>query len=229
MGAPITLHCRSDGAPFEAYRAPADDVRRGGMVMLHAIWGVTPHIRELADSFAEQGYEVIAPSLLHRFEAGFPEANTDRDAYPRRAGYAEAVGWGEGVLGEVQAAIDALAPPVFVVGFCFGGTTAWLAACRCDGLAAASCFYGNHIVHYRTETPRCPTILHFGAEDPLTPPEDIDAIAAAQPELPIWIYEGAGHAFMAPSDHHPDAARLARLRTLQLFHRSASARPDAGA
>ena len=229
MGATITLNRPADGAPFEAYRAPAEDVRRGGVVMLHAVWGVTPHIRQLADSFAEQGYEVIAPSLLHRFETGFPEANSDPEAQARRVGYAEAVGWGEGVLGEVQAAIDALEPPVFAIGFCFGGTTAWLAACRCHGLAAASCFYGSHIVNHRHERPRCPTILHFGAQDPLIPREEIDAIAAAQPELPIWIYEGAGHAFMAPSDHHPDAARLARLRTLQLFHRSASDRPDAGA
>ena len=229
MGETITLTSPSDGASFDAYRAPAQDVRRGGLVMLHAIWGVTPHIRALADRFADQGYEVIAPSLLHRFEAGFPEVDIDPEAQARRMSYGEAVGWGDAVMGEVQAAIDALEPPVFAIGFCFGGTVAWLAACRCEGLAAVSCFYGGNIAQYRDETPRCPTILHFGAADPLIPQTDVDAIAAAQPELPIWIYQGAGHAFMAPNGYHEDSARLGRLRTLQLFHLSAGPRADHGA
>ena len=63
MGQRIALATR-DGAPFAAYRAPPQEARRGGIVMLHAIWGVTPHIRQLSDSLAEQGYEVIAPSLM---------------------------------------------------------------------------------------------------------------------------------------------------------------------
>ncbi len=227
MGEIITLTSPA-GDAFPAWRAPADDVRRGGILMLHAIWGVTPHIRALADGFAEDGYEVIAPSLLHRFEAGFPEVDIDPEAQVRRTGYGEAVGWGVGVLGEVQAAIDALEPPAFAVGFCFGGTVAWLAACRCDGLAAASCFYGGNIAAFRDEVPRCPTILHFGRHDALIPQADVDAIAAAQPELPIWLYD-AGHAFMAPNGYHADSARLGRLRTLQLFHRASSPRSDAGA
>jgi carboxymethylenebutenolidase len=70
------------------------------------------------------------------------------------------------------------------------------------------------------ETPRCPTVLHFGKRDHLIPPADVAAIEAAHPDLPIWLYD-AGHAFMAPSDFEPDSARLGRLRTLQLFHRAA--------
>jgi carboxymethylenebutenolidase len=123
-------------------------------------------------------------------------------------------------MGDVQAAIDALAGPVFAMGFCYGGTAAWMAAARCEGLAAVSCFYGGGIAETVDETPRCPIVLHFGKRDELIPLTDVEAIKARHPEVPIWLYE-AGHAFMAPSDYDGDSARLARLRTLQLFHRSA--------
>lgn len=214
----------SDGVSFRAFREPADDVRRGGIVMLHAIWGVTPHIRELAGEFAQIGYEVLAPSLFDRYGAGeFPDANTDPAVEARQGGFAKRSGWGANVMPEVQACVDALEGPVFVMGFCFGGTAAWLAACRCEGLAAASCFYGGAIFQHLDETPRCPTSLHFGKHDKLIPPSEVATIEAAHPDLPVWLYD-AGHAFMAPSGFHADSARLARLRTLQLFARSAGVR-----
>ncbi|OYX31195.1 MAG: hypothetical protein B7Y99_10805 [Caulobacterales bacterium 32-69-10] len=121
---------------------------------------------------------------------------------------------------DIQAAIDALAGPVFAMGFCYGGTAAWMAAARCEGLAAVSCFYGGGIAGNREEQPRCPVILHFGKRDELIPLTDVEAIKARHMEVPVFLYE-AGHAFMAPSDYDADSARLARLRTLQLFHRSA--------
>jgi len=227
MGAKITLKTKDDGSEFGAWRATPDDARRGGLVVLHAIWGVTPHIRELCDELAGQGYEAIAPDLLHRFGPGFPEVNIDPAMQALRSSYGEAAGWGADLMGEVQAAIDALEPPVFAMGFCFGGTVAWLAACRCEGLSAVSCFYGGGIADHRDETPRRPTILHFGKTDPLIPLSEVEAIEAAHPDLPIWLYD-AGHAFVAPGENHrPDAARLAMLRTLQLFQRSAGPRAEA--
>jgi len=223
MGERIILTTRS-GERLAAYHAPALEARRGGLVMLHAIWGVTPHIRELSDTLAAQGYEVIAPSLLDG-EAPFLEHNTDFPILQQRMALGEAAGWGEGCTGQIQAAIDALAGPVFVMGFCFGGTSAWIASCFCDGITAVSCFYGGHIIGYVGETPKVPTILHFGKTDDTIPPADVEAIAAAHPDLPLWLYD-AGHAFVAPSGYHEDSARLAMLRTLQLFHRSGGARGE---
>jgi carboxymethylenebutenolidase len=222
----ITL-AAADGPPVAAYHAMPGDARRGGLVMLHAIWGVTPHIRALADSLAEQGYEVIAPSLLDPADAPFPEADVDPPRLSARMALGEAGGWGVEALPRVQATIDALtgSGPVFAMGFCFGGTTAWLAAGRCQGLKAVSCFYGGDIIRYVDDTPKVPTILHFGKTDPLIPPADVAAITAAHPDLPVWLYE-AGHAFVAPNGHHPDSARLAMLRTLQLFQRAGGSRGE---
>ncbi len=224
----IELTSPADGFRFPAYRAaPNGQPRRGGLVILHAIWGVTPHIRALCDDFAAEGYEVIAPSLLERSDPGFAEDDMDRALYPKREAAAIATGWGETCWRDVQAAVDALAPPVSLMGFCFGGTAAWVAAARCSGLSAASCFYGGHIAQYRELQPRCPTILHCGRKDELSPPEDVAAIEAAHPDLPIWLYD-AGHAFVAPSGYHKDSAELAMLRTRQLFHRASGAK-EAGA
>jgi carboxymethylenebutenolidase len=224
----FTLTSPADGFSFPAYRAaPNGQPRRGGLVILHAMWGVTPHIRELCDDFAAEGYEVLAPSLMERQDPGFADRNIDPARFAARQAAMEAVDDGGACWPDVQAAIDALAPPVMLMGFCFGGTAAWVAACRCEGLSAAACFYGGHIVKFAALTPRCPVILHFGRKDPLIPPEDMAAIEAAHPDLPIWLYD-AGHAFVAPSDRHEDSAKLAMLRTRQLFHRAAGMK-EAGA
>lgn len=219
LGQIIRLKSGADGFALDAYHVRTRDARRGGLVILHAMWGVTPHLRELADGFAEDGYETIAPSLFDRHHRGFPEQDIDEAARERQAGYMRATDWAV-TCADVQAAIDALTGPVFAMGFCYGGTAAWMAASRCEGLAAVSCFYGGGIAENAGEQPRCPTILHFGKQDELIPLADVEAVKARHPDLPIWLYE-AGHAFMAPSDYDGDSARLARLRTLQLFHRSA--------
>lgn len=223
MGERIAL-ATSGGKPFSAYRAAPGDARRCGLVVLHAIWGVTPHIRAFCDGLADQGYEVIAPSLLDGTNA-FPELNTDFPILAGRLALGEATGWGAACMDVVQAAIDALQGPVFLLGFCFGGSTAWLAAARCEGLSAVACFYGGDIVNRVDETPRVATILHFGRSDETISPADVAAITAAHPDLPIWLYD-AGHAFVAPSGYHEDSAKLAMLRTLQHFQRGGGAKGE---
>ena len=216
MGETVSLVSAADGFVFEAYRAPPADARRGGLVICHAIWGVTPHLRELADGYAEIGYEVLVPNLYARLEPGFAEQDTDPDLYARQDGFAQATHWGADVLDLMQAAIDALKPPIFAMGFCFGGTTAWLAASRCTGLSAVACFYGGQIPDYLDAAPKVPTILHFGRTDELIPRTQVETIRAAYPDLPVHDYD-AGHAFVAPNGHDPEAARLSRLRTLAHF------------
>jgi len=218
MGERVTLTNPADHHHFDAWRCEPGDARRGGLIILHAIWGVTPHLRELAESFAEDGYEVLVPSLFDRFQRGFAEVDIDPARMAIQMSYGERTKWGLTCLGDIQAAIDALPKPVFLMGFCFGGTAAWLAASRCTGLSAASCYYGGQIVDYVAETPRCPVILHFGKTDELIPPKDVETITEAHPEIPAFLYD-AGHAFVAPNGFHEDSAKLSRLRTLQLFAR----------
>jgi carboxymethylenebutenolidase len=224
-GETIRLKSAKDGFEFGAYHVKAEDARHGGMVLIQEIFGVTDHIRELADGFAGQGYEVIAPSLYDRQERDF-EASYEPEDRAKALKYSQGARWDE-VEGDLQACIDALAPPVFVAGFCWGGSATWLAAGRCEGLAAASSFYGRRIPELLAETPRCPIILHFGKTDASIPLETVEQIGAAYPDIPIYLYD-AGHGFVSDrrADYDPDSARLARLRTLQLFQRSGGGRGE---
>jgi carboxymethylenebutenolidase len=216
LGDQIRLTSPTDGFPFGAYRASPEDARRGGLVLIQEIFGVTDHIRGLADGFAADGYEVLAPSLFDRLEEGFA-AGYDAAGVAKGRQYSAATSWDQ-VESDLAAAIAALPPPVFVVGYCWGGTAAWLAACRCDAVAAVSSFYGRRIPELIGEVPRCPIILHFGRRDPSIPHDTVETIAAAHPEIPIHLYD-AGHGFASDrgADCSADAGRLARLRTLRLF------------
>jgi len=225
MGEMIRLKSRFDGFALPAYHVRPGDARRGGLVLVQEIFGVTDHIRELCDGFAEDGYEVIAPAFYERLEPGFA-TGYEPEGIARGVAHSQATRWDQ-VAGDLQAAVDALEGPVFVTGFCWGGAATWLAACRCEGVAAASCFYGRRISELVDETPRCPTILHFGKTDASIPMEKVDEIREKHPDLPIFLYD-AGHGFVSDrrKDYDADAARLARLRTLQLFARNGGGRGE---
>jgi carboxymethylenebutenolidase len=224
----------ADGFTFDAWREPAREARRGGLVIAHAIWGVTPHLRSLASEFAEAGWEVAIPSLFDRFRPdspghGLPEQNITPAEFDLRMGWAQATDWSVACLPDIAAAIASLQGPTAMLGFCFGGTATWLAACRLDGLSAAVAFYGGHIFEHRHEQPRCPTLLHFGRDDGMIPPEQVEAIRDAFPDMPVHLYP-AGHGFVAPTEaHHRESAELALLRTRAFLHRALGGRGDSAA
>jgi carboxymethylenebutenolidase len=217
----IELVSPLDGFRFAAFRQTPPDARRGGLIVIQEIFGVTDHIREQAALYAEEGFEVIAPSLFNRRAPGFEAAYASEDI-KHAAELSQATPWAE-VAADLSACVAALEPPVFAVGWCWGGAAAWLAACRLDGVAAASCYYGRRIPEFAGETPRCPVIAHFGKRDASIPTAVVEQIKAANPDIPVFVYD-AGHGFNSDrrADYDPDCARLARLRTVQLFARAGS-------
>lgn len=218
MGKDITLTA-ADGHSFAAYeKTPSSGVVRGGLVVVQEIFGVNGHIRRVADGFAEDGYRVIAPAIFDRAERGvdlgYEPADRDKGLALRR------VIPNEHMLSDIAACVAALRPSgnVGIVGYCLGGSLAWLAAARLDGLAAAVGYYGGAIAANLGETPRCPVMLHFGEEDPGIPMRDVAKIrAAADPaRVQIFTYKEAGHAFNREGNHawRGEAARVARDRTI---------------
>jgi len=219
MGEMITLKSK-DGFEFGAYHATPTDARRGGIVLIQEIFGVTGHVKALVDDYAADGYEVIAPSYYDRLERGFAVPDYSPESVARGVAHSRTTPWDE-VAADTQAAVDALKDkgPVFVTGHCWGGSASWLAAARVDGIAAVSSFYGTRIAtELLGETPKVPTILHFGKKDASIPPENIAKIAEKNPDVPIYVYN-AEHGFVSdrPTNHDVDATRLSHLRTLQLF------------
>jgi carboxymethylenebutenolidase len=210
----------SDGAEISVYHVQPEGARRGGLVLVQEIFGVTEHIREMADEYAADGYEVLAPALFDREHPGFEAGYTGPD-FARAVELARQLHPFDLSLADVQTCIDALkaSGPVFVVGYCYGGSVAWFAATRLQGVAAASGYYGSLIADAAGEVPKVPVILHFGRHDHGIPMEGVEkVIAADHPNATVYVYE-AGHGFNSDrrTDFHEPSSDLARERTLELF------------
>ncbi len=214
MGGTLTLKA-SDGHEFSAWRAEPAAAARGGLVVIQEIFGVNSHIRSVVDGFAADGYTAVAPALFDRVERGV-ELGYDTDGIAAGRGIRGQIAWDD-ALADITAAVAALpGMKVGVVGYCWGGSLAWLAATRIAGVAAAVGYYGGQINDFRDEAPRCPVMLHFGTEDASIPMEAVEAVKAAQPDVPVHIYAGAGHGFNCDQrgSYHAEAAATARERTL---------------
>lgn len=214
MGQMITLTA-ADGFVLDAYRADPPEPARGGLVVLQEIFGVNPHIRAVADRFAAQGYAVIAPALFDRVRKGV-ELGYDQAGMQEGVALNKATIQAE-TLQDVAAAVQALQPVgrVGVVGYCWGGTLAYAAACRLAGVSAAVGYYGGGIAGMLDEKPKVPVMLHFGEQDGHIPMSAVAAIRAALPDVPVFTYP-AGHGFNcdARGSYDQPSADLALSRTL---------------
>ena len=210
MGEFIALKA-SDGHEFAAYVAEPDGAPRGGIVLVQEIFGVNSHIRGICDGFAADGYKVVAPALFDRIERGVETGYNPEEIAAARE-LKGRMDWDSPLL-DIRAAADALSGlKMGVVGYCWGGSLAWLAATRLDGFAAAVCYYGGQINDFRDEPAKCPVMMHFGTEDASIPMDAVEAIRAAQPDSVIHIYEGAGHGFNCEQRGSYDAASAATAR-----------------
>lgn len=208
----------SDGATIDAYRADPAGKPKGGIVVLQEIFGVNPHIRRVADGFAAEGYLAIAPALFDRAKPG-TELGYTPDDIPVGRDLVAAVGHERTML-DVAAAVKAAAEggKVGVVGYCWGGSLAYAAACSIPGVAAAVGYYGGNIAKSLDSAPQVPLMLHFGEHDDHIPMSDVEAIRAALPGVPVFTYD-AGHGFNcdARGSYSKPSAAEALERTLAFF------------
>lgn len=213
MGKIITLTA-SDGHSLSGYEAGLPDSPRA-LVVLQEIFGVNHHIRAVCDGFADAGYHVIAPALFDRAARGV-EMGYEPPDMQRGLGLYQKIK-PQDTLADLVAAADALdRETVGIIGYCWGGALAWAAATRTQRFKAAVAWYGGGIVASKDAVPNCPVQLHFGAEDDHIPQTDVAAIRAAQPDVEIFVYEGAGHGFGCSERGSYDAraAALAQERSL---------------
>lgn len=207
----------ADGHRLDAWKASPAGAAKGGIVFLHAIYGLTSHMGDVCDGFARDGYAAIAPALYDRTEK-------DRVFGYDPDGMAEGRAFRENlredtVLTDVAACAVELyrdAGRVAISGFCTGGSWAWIAAATLD-FDAAVIFYGSDVYEYIDRTPRCPTVLHYGDSDHVVPVDRVAEIRDAHPECTVHVYPGAGHAFYNPeqtSYYDADAAALAHERSV---------------
>jgi carboxymethylenebutenolidase len=220
MGSHIPL-TSSDGHRLRAYVASPDTPAQSSIVVIQEIFGVNSHIRSIADSYAREGFYAIAPALFDRSQPGI-ELNYNSADAQRGMQIATQIGLEKALLdisaAITQAAQGTPAKKVGVLGFCWGGTLAWLSATRLNPTAAVA-YYGGQISKFVAERPRCPVLLHFGAQDKHIPAFEIQKIQQAHPDVPLYLYENAGHGFNCDQrpDYEPISAAQARQRTLSFF------------
>jgi carboxymethylenebutenolidase len=211
----------ADGHVLSAYEVAPSGKPRGGIAIVQEIFGVNAHIRSVADGYAADGYHVIAPGLFDRHERGYERGYTAEEV---DAGIKIARSMNPmHMLHDLEATIGKLSAygKVGIVGFCLGGSLAFLAAAQLGGLACTVGYYGGMIAGNLDKKPKVPVMLHFGDRDPSIPMDAVEKIkAAVDPKLvQVFVYPGAGHAFnrFGNEAYHEPSARLARQRTLEFL------------
>ena len=182
----------SDGHELDAYVAEPKGKAMGGIVVVQEIFGVTGHIRRVADQYAAQNYKVIAPAMFDRVQRN---VELDYKDIEKGRAYMLELKW-PGTLADVAAAVSAVrdAGRVAVVGYCWGGTVAHVAASELR-LDAAVSYYGGGVAKLLDKMPRCPIMYHFGDQDHAIPMADVERIQKANPASVVHVYAGAGHGF----------------------------------
>lgn len=217
MGSMIEL-VAGDGFRLSGYRAEPTGVPRGAVVVAQEIFGVNSHIKSVCDGFAADGYLAIAPALFDRVRRGVDLGYTADDI---AAGIELKAGTStDHALMDIAAAQAAAAgaSKTGIVGYCWGGFVAWMAAARLPGFACAVPYYGGGMIEAIGEQPRCPVMMHFGEQDQMLPVSGVERLRAAHPAHQVFLY-AASHGFNC--DHrgsfNAEAAALARKRTLEFF------------
>ena len=222
MGEQVSLRA-SDGHAFDAYVARPAGAPVAGLIVIQEAFGVTSHIRSVTDGWAADGFLAIAPALFDRVKRGVELGYSPEDLQAGMAIIRQSSA--DDRLKDVAAALDyarrETGKKAGIVGYCLGGSVAWLAAIHLDPDVAVG-YYGSQIPSHGAENLRAPVMLHFGLDDHHIPKSEVDSkVATPHPEVPIYWYEGAGHAFNnddRPS-FNPMAAKLAHDRSLEFLRK----------
>jgi carboxymethylenebutenolidase len=211
------------------YEAAESGVPKGAVVVVQEAFGVNDHIKDVTERFAAEGYRAVAPHFFHR--SGDPQIPYEdfEQAKEHIAQLTE-----EGIAEDLEAAYGHLHDDGFedariaIVGFCMGGTVAFVEAAQ-RALGAAVTFYGGGIVEGRFGAPaladlapslKTPWLGLYGDQDKGIPPEQVEQLRAAVAQAPVDTeivrYPDAGHGFHcdARSAYHELSARDAWARTL---------------
>ncbi|GLR84019.1 dienelactone hydrolase family protein [Bradyrhizobium iriomotense] len=218
MGHDIKLTA-SDNFQLGAYRADPTGAPKGAVVVIQEIFGVNHHIRSVCDRLAKEGYVALAPSIFDRTSPNFQSGySPDEIAEARK--FVANPDWAA-MLRDAQAAIDAVKSvgPVGIIGFCLGGSIAYVAAARLSGLSAAIGYYGGAVVRFADEKPKVPTQLHFGEKDTGIPLTDVETIKGKRPDVEVFIYANAQHGFHCDerASYDKASADIAWPRSMAFF------------
>lgn len=219
MGKMIRLKAK-DGHELDAYLAEPTGTPRGGLVVVQEVFGVTNHIKRVADQYAAQGYRAIAPAMFDRIQRNL---TLDYSEVQQGLEYMRQLKW-PNTLADLEAAANEIrgAGSAAVVGYCWGGTVAHVAASELPFAAAVS-YYGGGVAKMLDKQPQCPILYHFGDQDASIPLPDVEKIKNANPQAPLFVYPGAGHGFNCDErgSYSAKDAQLAFERSVEFLNEQA--------
>jgi carboxymethylenebutenolidase len=215
-----------DGGSFDAYLAIPNAGHGPGLVILQEIFGVNETLRDVVRHFAEQGYVTVAPDLFWRLEPnvslGYSESDVQK-AFGLYQRFDTALAIQDIVAtGRALAAQPECRGEIGVLGFCLGGTLAVLAAAE-PVFRASVAYYPVGLQDMPTlPKVQCPTVIHFGGQDHLCPPEataKIQAGFSANPHVKTYVYPNAGHAFFNKDrpEYNKSASGISLTRSLAVL------------
>jgi len=208
----------ADKHEFTTYHADPSGKPKGALLVIQEIFGVNHHIRALCDKFAASGYLAVAPGLFDRVDVGVEYGYEPGDIEKGRA-IMQKINLDD-AMKDVAAALDyaKTGGKVGIVGYCWGGTVAWAAACRVPGLACAVSYYGGGVGNLVGEQPKCPVMFHFGDKDQSIPMDTVEKVKQAHPSQALYVYS-AGHGFNCDErgSYDAESAKLALGRSMEFF------------
>jgi carboxymethylenebutenolidase len=217
----------SNGGTARGYLSTPESGRGPGVVVIQEWWGLVPHIREVADRFAREGFVALAPDLYRGDVARSPD-EAGKMMMALNIGRTE-----KDLRGAVQYLLNHEATTgeaVGTVGFCMGGVLSLYAASKNERVGACVVFYGIHPkVEPDFETLRAPVLGLYAEKDDFVPPAAVRALEEKMREhgksIETHIYPGTDHAFFndtRPEVFDPSAAADAWWRTLEFFRQHLS-------
>ena len=215
-----------ESSTFSSYLSVPASGRGPGVLVIQEVFGVNAYIRDVCDRLASVGYVALAPDLFWRIEPGIEFDSADQanigPAVELAGRYDPVAGLSDiGDALEHLRSLEETEGASAVIGFCFGGTQAFRAAAHLDPACVVS-YYGSGTADLLGDLDKvnCPTVFHFGDDDPYLPVADVDKIKAAvadRNDITVHVHKGGGHAFdnsFAPHFSQPEIASTAWAQTL---------------
>jgi carboxymethylenebutenolidase len=219
-----TVEFRSNGGTAEGYLSVPESGKGAGVVVIQEWWGLVPHIKDVCERFAREGFVALAPDLYHGKTTRSPDEAGKMMMAMR---IDEAARDLAGAIDYVAALPENATHKVGTVGFCMGGALSLYAASKNPEVSACVVFYGGHPnVKPDLASLKAPVLGIYAGKDGFVTPDAVSALDAELSRLgkrhEFHTYPGAAHAFFndtRPEVHDPAASADAWAKTIAFLRR----------
>ena len=202
---------------------PENNLNNKSVILVYEIFGLTNHIKNVAKEYAKNGFLVSIPDIFSRLEENI-DLPYNKDGFSKGLDLKKKLGWDLPVMDIVAlAATLRLKSNVSVLGYCYGGSLAWLAMQKSFIFEKGICYYGSSIPEFLESNVNCPSMLHFGKKDKGIPSLSLEKvkkyIEKSKNKVKLFEYENADHGFNCNErkSYNKIAAEMAFEKTLKFL------------